>query len=163
MRSNRIWNRVAGFIQQLRCESLSQKNMVQMPEQQRIKKELEKARIVVEEQMNHMEETERRVIQEWIEYLEDDASLEAQQAIMEIPMSFATFFIPTSIPSPSYLISGLLCFICVNFKYFSAIHIYNCVCHFRNIQIVRYHYDRKTIFLLKFTYIIKNLSSCLFV
>ena len=30
--------------------------------------------------MNHMEETERRVIQEWIEYLEDDASLEAQQA-----------------------------------------------------------------------------------
>ena len=58
MRSNRIWNRVAGFMQQLRCESLSQKNMVQMPEQQRIKKELEKARIVVEEQMNHMEETE---------------------------------------------------------------------------------------------------------
>ena len=46
MRSNRIWNRVAGFMQQ----------------------------------MNHMEETERRVIQEWIEYLEDDASLEAQQA-----------------------------------------------------------------------------------
>ena len=42
MRSNRIWNRVAGFMQQLRCESLSQKNMVQMPEQQRIKKELEK-------------------------------------------------------------------------------------------------------------------------
>lgn len=80
MRSNRIWNRVAGFMQQLRCESLSQKNIVQMPEQQRIKKELEKARIVVEEQMNHMEETERRVIQEWIEYLEDDASLEAQQA-----------------------------------------------------------------------------------
>ena len=80
MRSNRIWNRVARFMQQLRCESLSQKNMVQMPEQQRIKKELEKARIVVEEQMNHMEETERRVIQEWIEYLEDDASLEAQQA-----------------------------------------------------------------------------------
>ena len=39
MRSNRIWNRVAGFMQQLRCESLSQKNMVQMPEQQRIKKE----------------------------------------------------------------------------------------------------------------------------
>ena len=80
MRSNRIWNRVAGFMQQLRCESLLQKNMVQMPEQQRIKNELEKARIVVEEQMNHMEETERRVIQKWIEYLEDDASLEAQQA-----------------------------------------------------------------------------------
>lgn len=33
MRSNRIWNRVAGFMQQLRCESLSQKNMVQMPRQ----------------------------------------------------------------------------------------------------------------------------------
>ena len=32
LRSNRIWNRVAGFMQQLRCESLSQKNMVQMPE-----------------------------------------------------------------------------------------------------------------------------------
>ena len=87
----------------------------------------------------------------------------AQQAIMEIPMSFETFFIPTSIPSPPYLISSLLCFICVNFRYFSAIHFYNCVCHFRNIQIVRYHYNRKTIFLLKFTYIIKNLSSCLFV
>lgn len=31
-------------------------------------------------QTPNMEETERRVIQEWIEYLEDDASLEAQQA-----------------------------------------------------------------------------------
>ena len=38
-------------------------------------------------------------------------------------MSFETFFIPTSIPSPPYLISSLLCFICVNFRYFSAIQM----------------------------------------
>ncbi len=32
MKSNMIWDKVAGFMQQLRCENLSQKTMVQMPE-----------------------------------------------------------------------------------------------------------------------------------
>ena len=80
MKSNMIWDKVAGFMQQLRCENLSQKTMVQMPEQKKAKSELERVQIIGEEQMNHMEETERRIIREWIERLENNASLEAQQA-----------------------------------------------------------------------------------
>ena len=37
MKSNMIWDKVAGFMQQLRCENLSQKTMVQMPEQKKAK------------------------------------------------------------------------------------------------------------------------------
>ena len=82
---------------------------------------------------------------------------------MEMPMSFEAFFIPTTILSPPNLISGLLRFICVNFRYFSAVHFDNRVRHFRNIQIVRYHYDCKANFLLKFADIIKHLPSGLFI
>ena len=67
MKSNMIWDKVAGFMQQLRCENLSQKTMVQMPEQKKAKSELERVQIIGEEQMSHMEETERRIIREWIE------------------------------------------------------------------------------------------------
>ena len=66
MKSNMIWDKVAGFMQQLRCESLSQKTMVQMPEQKKAKSELERVQIIGEEQMSHIEETERRIIREWI-------------------------------------------------------------------------------------------------
>lgn len=44
------------------------------------KSELERVQIIGEEQMSHMEETERRIIREWIERIENNASLEAQQA-----------------------------------------------------------------------------------
>ena len=46
MKSNMIWDKVAGFMQQLRCENLSQNTMVQMPEQKKAKHELEKAQIM---------------------------------------------------------------------------------------------------------------------
>lgn len=55
------------------------------------------------------------------------------------------FFIPISISSPSNLISGLLDFIFINIRYFSAVHFDYRFSHFRNIQIVRYHYNRKII------------------
>ena len=65
MQNNRIWEQVAGFMQQLRCENLSEKSVVQMPG---------------EELLKQMQEKERGIIQEWMERLEDNASVEAQQA-----------------------------------------------------------------------------------
>ena len=44
------------------------------------KNELEKIQAIGKERMKHMKETEQRIIQKWIECLEDNASLEAQQA-----------------------------------------------------------------------------------
>ena len=82
---------------------------------------------------------------------------------MERPMSFEAFFIPMSISSPSNLVSGLFCCICIDFRDFSAVHFYDCVSHFRDIQVVRHHYDREIIFLLKSTDIVENLPPCLFV
>lgn len=82
---------------------------------------------------------------------------------MERPMSFEAFFIPMSISSPSNLVSGLFRCICIDFRDFSAVHFYDCVSHFRDIQVVRHHYDREIIFLLKSTDIVENLPPCLFV
>lgn len=44
------------------------------------KNELEKIQAIGKERMKHMKETEQRITQKWIECLEDNASLEAQQA-----------------------------------------------------------------------------------
>ena len=70
MESDQIWNQVAKFMQQLRGENLSKKSI----------NELEKIQAIGKERMKHMKETEQRIIQKWIECLEDNASLEAQQA-----------------------------------------------------------------------------------
>lgn len=80
MQNNRIWEQVAGFMQQLRCENLSEKSVVQMPGQKEVQKELEKAQTAGEEVLKQMQEQERGIIQEWLEQLENNASVEAQQA-----------------------------------------------------------------------------------
>ena len=80
MQNNRIWEQVAGFMQQLRCENLSEKSVVQMPGQKEVQKELEKAQIRGEELLIQMQEKERGTIQEWLEQLENNASVETQQA-----------------------------------------------------------------------------------
>ena len=80
MESDQIWNQVAKFMQQLRGENLSKKSIIQIPGQKNAKNELEKIQAIGKERMKHMKETEQRIIQKWIECLEDNASLEAQQA-----------------------------------------------------------------------------------
>ena len=80
MESDQIWNQVAKFMQQLRGENLSKKSIIQIPGQKNAKNELEKIQVIGKERMKHMKETEQRIIQKWIECLEDNASLEAQQA-----------------------------------------------------------------------------------
>lgn len=80
MQNNRIWEQVAGFMQQLRCENLSEKSVVQMPGQKAVQEELGKAEVRGEELLKQMQEKERGIIQEWMERLEDNASVEAQQA-----------------------------------------------------------------------------------
>lgn len=80
MQNNRIWEQVAGFMQQLRCENLSEMSVVQMPGQKEVQKELEKAQTRGEELLKWMQEKERGIIQEWLEQLEDNSSIEAQQA-----------------------------------------------------------------------------------
>ena len=80
MQNNKIWEQVAGFMQQLRCENLSEKSVVQMPGQKEVQKELEKAQAAGEEVLKQMQEQERGIIQEWLEQLENNASVEAQQA-----------------------------------------------------------------------------------
>ena len=80
MQNNRIWEQVAGFMQQLRCENLSEKSVVQMPGQKEVQKELEQVQIRGEELLKQMQEKERGTIQEWLEQLENNASVEAQQA-----------------------------------------------------------------------------------
>ena len=80
MQNNRIWEQVAGFMQQLRCENLSEKSVVQMPGQKEVQKELEQVQIRGEELLKQMQEKERGIIQEWLEQLENNASIEAQQA-----------------------------------------------------------------------------------
>lgn len=80
MQNNRIWKQVAGFMQQLRCENLSEKSIVQMPGQKVVQKELEQVQIRGEELLKQMQEKERETIQEWLEQLENNASVEAQQA-----------------------------------------------------------------------------------
>ena len=56
------------------------KSIIQIPGQKNAKNELEKIQAIGKERMKHMKETEQRIIQKWIECLEDNASLEAQQA-----------------------------------------------------------------------------------
>ena len=80
MQNNKIWEQVAGFMQQLRCENLSEKSVVQMPGQKEVQKELEKAQAAGEDVLKQMQEQERGIIQEWLEQLENNASVEAQQA-----------------------------------------------------------------------------------
>ena len=80
MESDQIWNQVAKFMQQLRGENLSKKSIIQIPGQKNAKNELEKIQAIGKERMKHMKETEQRITQKWIECLEDNASLEAQQA-----------------------------------------------------------------------------------
>lgn len=80
MQNNRIWEQVAGFMQQLRCENLSEKSVVQMPGQKEVQKKLEQSQEQGEELLEQMQEKERGIIQEWMERLEDNASVEAQQA-----------------------------------------------------------------------------------
>lgn len=80
MQNNRIWEQVAGFMQQLRCENLSEKSVVQMPGQKAVQEDLGKAQIRGEELLKQMQEKERGIIQEWMERLEDNASVEARQA-----------------------------------------------------------------------------------
>ena len=80
MQNNRIWEQVAGFMQHLRCENLSEKSVVQMPEQKSVQKELEQVQARGEELLEQMPEKERGIIREWLERLEDNASIEAQQA-----------------------------------------------------------------------------------
>lgn len=58
----------------------SKKSIIQIPGQKNAKNELEKIQAIGKERMKHMKETEQRIIQKWIECLEDNASLEAQQA-----------------------------------------------------------------------------------
>ena len=79
MQNNRIWEQVAGFMQQLRCENLSEKSVVQMPGQKAVQEELGKAQVRGEELLKQMQEKERGIIQEWLEQLENNASIEAQQ------------------------------------------------------------------------------------
>lgn len=57
-----------------------EKSIIQIPGQKNAKNELEKIQAIGKERMKHMKETEQRIIQKWIECLEDNASLEAQQA-----------------------------------------------------------------------------------
>ena len=45
-----------------------------------VQKDLEKAQIQGEELLKQMQERERGIIQEWLEQLENNASIEAQQA-----------------------------------------------------------------------------------
>jgi hypothetical protein len=80
MQNNRIWEQVADFMQRLRSENISEKSVVQMPRQKAIQEELEKAQGSGEKLLAQMQENERGIIQKWIERLEDNASLEAQQA-----------------------------------------------------------------------------------
>ena len=61
-------------------ENLSKKSIIQIPGQKNAKNELEKIQAIGKERMKHMKETEQRIIQKWIECLEDNASLETQQA-----------------------------------------------------------------------------------
>lgn len=80
MQNNKIWEQVAGFMQQLRCENLSEKSVVQMPGQEDVQKGLDKAQAEGEELLRQMQEKERGIIQEWIDQMENNASVEAQQA-----------------------------------------------------------------------------------
>lgn len=80
MQNNRIWKQVADFMQRLRCENLSEKSVVQMPGQKEVQNKLEQARAKGEELLEQMPEKERGIIQEWLNRLEDNASVEAQQA-----------------------------------------------------------------------------------
>ena len=80
MQNNRIWEQVAGFMQRLRCENLSEKSVVQMPGQKAVQDELKKAQAQGEELLKQMQEKERGILQEWLERLENNASVEAQQA-----------------------------------------------------------------------------------
>lgn len=80
MQNNRIWEQVAGFMQHLRCENLSEKPMVQMPGQKEVQNKLEQAQAGGEKLLEQMPEKERGIIQEWLDQLEDNASVEAQQA-----------------------------------------------------------------------------------
>ena len=74
MESDQIWNQVAKFMQQLRGENLSKKSIIQIPGQKNAKNELEKIQAIGKERMKHMKENEQRIIQKWIECLEDNAS-----------------------------------------------------------------------------------------
>ena len=76
MQNNRIWEQVAGFMQQLRCENLSEKSVVQMPGQKAVQKELEKVQTEGEKLLKQMQEKERGIIQKWLERLEDNTSIE---------------------------------------------------------------------------------------
>lgn len=67
-------------MQQLRCENLSEKSVVQMPGQKDLQKELEKSQTEGEGVLKQIQEKERGIIQEWLEQLENSASVEAQQA-----------------------------------------------------------------------------------
>jgi hypothetical protein len=80
MQNNRIWEQVADFMQRLRSENISEKSVVQMPRQKAVQEELEKAQGSGEKLLAQMQENERGIIQKWIERLEDNASLEVQQA-----------------------------------------------------------------------------------
>lgn len=80
MQNNTIWEQVADFMQRLRCENLSEKPIVQMPGQKAVHNKLEQARARGEELLEQMSENERGIIQKWMERLEDNASVEAQQA-----------------------------------------------------------------------------------
>ena len=84
MESDQIWNQVAKFMQQLRGENLSKKSTPFLNNLslyiKNAKNELEKIQAIGKERMKHMKETEQRITQKWIECLEDNASLEAQQA-----------------------------------------------------------------------------------
>ena len=69
MQNSRIWEQVAGFMQQLRCENLSEKSVVQMPGQKEVQKELEQVQIRGEELLKQMQEKTGLSLEKAILYL----------------------------------------------------------------------------------------------
>ena len=79
-----------------------------MPGQKKIQEELEKAQVKGEELLKQMQEKERGIIQEWLEQLENNASVEAQQAYCQGYVDCILLFSGMGLLRPELMSEGIL-------------------------------------------------------